>query len=649
MAECNFKPYEGSDKYLFISYAHKDSDEVFEIMNGLMQRGYRQWYDAGIEPGSEWPENIANHLKNCDVCLCFLSQNYINSQNCKREITFALSKGKSLLVIFLEELDLPAGLEMQLSSQQCVFYHKYNDKNAFFSKATAGTLLDGSLMPGYEKTNASSPEEADTQYINSAVNVMTEGSNVNTENKKNSPKPKKKVFSKAFIPVLGGVIGVLAIVALCIISSVSPIKLSSGDKVKRNIQSLTIYKNDVTTQDIQKINKLKELNSLNFEGCKFIDQSATNLVKNKYVSSLNLKECKGIEDYSFLNKMSNLDTLTLINNGLTDSIFDISQSETISTLTISEPQFTNLAHINVNNMYSLNIENSGVSDISLLSSDLLFLCELNISGTKVANIDNIMDFQNLSTLRADNLEISNPTKELVSVSISTLSMANCGLTDLSFLQRTTSLNTVDISGNNIKDITPLLNSSDCLAVFNVSSNPLSDESFEKMKQLSKINTLDVSNIPIKNLDFVIYMSSLYKITASNCCLEDVSMLSRCPVLSNVNVSYNNIEDVSAVFTSSPYISPTYDLSNNMISDITYLNKDEISKLNLSGNMITKNSLPAVLPKTGFFYITYFEGVENIRFSEDTTGALIYVLDTPGDKQETVKTSLSKYGNVYFKQ
>ncbi|MBQ2478969.1 MAG: toll/interleukin-1 receptor domain-containing protein, partial [Erysipelotrichales bacterium] len=67
------KPYEGSDNYIFISYAHKDSERVFPLLRKLTENGYRIWYDEGIDPGTEWPESIARHLESSSVCLSFIS------------------------------------------------------------------------------------------------------------------------------------------------------------------------------------------------------------------------------------------------------------------------------------------------------------------------------------------------------------------------------------------------------------------------------------------------------------------------------------------------------------------------------------------------------------------------------------------------
>ena len=62
-------PYNGNEDYIFISYSHRDMDTVLPILARMKQAGYRFWYDEGIDPGSEWPESIADHLSRCRVCL----------------------------------------------------------------------------------------------------------------------------------------------------------------------------------------------------------------------------------------------------------------------------------------------------------------------------------------------------------------------------------------------------------------------------------------------------------------------------------------------------------------------------------------------------------------------------------------------------
>ncbi|MDO5455300.1 MAG: toll/interleukin-1 receptor domain-containing protein [Eubacteriales bacterium] len=126
--------YEGNEPYIFVSYAHKDSPRIFRIIEKLSARGYRIWYDEGIEPGSEWPEYIANHLIRAEMVLSFLTPNAVESVNCRREINFALSRSKPVLAIYMENMDIPAGMELQLSSQQNILYYNYDSEERFLDK-----------------------------------------------------------------------------------------------------------------------------------------------------------------------------------------------------------------------------------------------------------------------------------------------------------------------------------------------------------------------------------------------------------------------------------------------------------------------------------------------------------------------------------
>ena len=134
--------YEGDSPYIFISYAHKDSDSVMRVLDVMQSRGYRFWYDDGIVPGSEWPEYIAAHLDKAAVVVAFISDNSVKSSNCRREITFALSRNKPFISVFLEETELPLGLELQLSSAQSVIKHNFNTEEAFWDKLCTTPILE---------------------------------------------------------------------------------------------------------------------------------------------------------------------------------------------------------------------------------------------------------------------------------------------------------------------------------------------------------------------------------------------------------------------------------------------------------------------------------------------------------------------------
>ena len=136
------RPYEGTDPYLFISYAHRDYDRIEPILRELAARGYRFWYDEGIDPGTEWPESIARHLENSSACLSFITPHSAASNNCRREIHFALSRNIPLLTVYLEETKISSGLEMQLSSNQSVMAYRYPDLGSLMERILSVDVMD---------------------------------------------------------------------------------------------------------------------------------------------------------------------------------------------------------------------------------------------------------------------------------------------------------------------------------------------------------------------------------------------------------------------------------------------------------------------------------------------------------------------------
>lgn len=133
--------YEGKEKYIFVSYSHKDTARVLPIIEALQKKGFRVWYDGGIEAGTEWPEYVAEHLVGSEVVLVFLSQNALGSQNCTREINFAVAKRKNMLVIHLEEVTMTLGMEMQLGSLQAIFYYRFSAEADFLTALCAAKVL----------------------------------------------------------------------------------------------------------------------------------------------------------------------------------------------------------------------------------------------------------------------------------------------------------------------------------------------------------------------------------------------------------------------------------------------------------------------------------------------------------------------------
>lgn len=163
-------PYIGEEPYIFVSYAHKDSEVVMRAIALLQQSGFRVWYDEGIDPGSEWPSTIAKYLERSSYFIGFISANALDSNYCKCELHTAFNERKKMLIVYLENIKLEGGLKMQLSSRQSIHWYKYESENAFFKKLlTASGLNDCRESENNVKTiNASTAAQANS---NTAVEL----------------------------------------------------------------------------------------------------------------------------------------------------------------------------------------------------------------------------------------------------------------------------------------------------------------------------------------------------------------------------------------------------------------------------------------------------------------------------------------------
>ena len=137
------KAYEGNKPYIFISYAHKDSDTVLPILEALSEAGYRIWYDAGIGKGTHWGDYIANHIDNCAVFIPFISKAFCESKYCQREMFRASEKDVDALPIYLENVNLSevsSGNDMWIGPLQKMFLYDMS-RDTFIRELLSVQLL----------------------------------------------------------------------------------------------------------------------------------------------------------------------------------------------------------------------------------------------------------------------------------------------------------------------------------------------------------------------------------------------------------------------------------------------------------------------------------------------------------------------------
>jgi predicted ATPase/class 3 adenylate cyclase len=126
--QTSITPYNGTEPYIFVSYAHADESVVMAEMGRLKEMGLNIWYDAGIAPGSTWREEIAKSLAKASRMIFFVSKKSAHSIHCMQETSFSHTRGVKILAIHLEPVELPLGLELNLGDQQAIFKYQLQDK-----------------------------------------------------------------------------------------------------------------------------------------------------------------------------------------------------------------------------------------------------------------------------------------------------------------------------------------------------------------------------------------------------------------------------------------------------------------------------------------------------------------------------------------
>jgi hypothetical protein len=135
--------YKGEEPYRFVSYSHQDKNRVYPEILRLYNLGYRIWYDKGIEPGCEFPDEVAKAIKNSSLFMVFISHQAVQSDNVENEINFALENKIKILPIYLEETKLTEGLQLQIGRRQGVMKFRKTEEayNEEISKTLPGETL----------------------------------------------------------------------------------------------------------------------------------------------------------------------------------------------------------------------------------------------------------------------------------------------------------------------------------------------------------------------------------------------------------------------------------------------------------------------------------------------------------------------------
>lgn len=241
------------------------------------------------------------------------------------------------------------------------------------------------------------------------------------------------------------------------------------------------------------------------------------------------------------------------------------------------------------------------SDIYL--SDLYKITYLHLSDKNISNLEDIVNFKNLTSLYCESNDISNITwlKELSNlevlylnnnkiedisslgelVNLKELSIRANKIKDITALKELTNLKTLYIGGNNIKDISSLASLVN-LEYLELSESNISDIS--RLKDLKKLNYLDLSDNKINDISALSQLEAIIELILDNNNISDIRALEALSTLEYLSLSNNIISEIGNL---SDLINLKYlYLDDNRIKDIGGLsNMRNLVSLSLRNNQI----------------------------------------------------------------
>lgn len=143
--------YQGNNPYVFVSYAHKDNEKVLDLIKLLKRKMCRIWYDEGLTPGGSWNDDLANHISKCECVIIIITNNSIQSQYVKSELNYAISLNKKIYPVFLENVELPAGLAMMLGTTQYIYINDLESETNKLIDSLPEIIFEIKKTPFYEK------------------------------------------------------------------------------------------------------------------------------------------------------------------------------------------------------------------------------------------------------------------------------------------------------------------------------------------------------------------------------------------------------------------------------------------------------------------------------------------------------------------
>ena len=354
----------------------------------------------------------------------------------------------------------------------------------------------------------------------------------------------------------------------------------SNTKINQNIvdglEKVKLSTLEIKNHSALDLSTLKECKKIKlYSEDPITNETIANITHMAGLQELDLSGDIQVDDYSVLNGLQTLDTLSINQNeenplnlgtmpqltnikslslygDKADCVSDISDLgkmywlEELYIIWQTVPDISALS--NMSALKILKIPGANVSDISVLSN-MSNLEVLDISGTKVSDISVLSNIQTLEQLNLAGTEIADLSVLPQLINLKTLSLASMDLSDASVL-------------SGLKNLESL----------NLQNSSISDYSF--LADMTNLKELNLEGSSISNLDAVAGMNDLEKLNISGCRIKDISALEGKEKLTCLDISETDVDDISALNMSKELVN--LDISGTTVNDFSPLK--DMSKL-----------------------------------------------------------------------
>ena len=92
---------------VYISYRKKERSFVSILQKDLYQNDFNVWYDEFLIPGEVFSDSCDKQIRNCDLFIAVLSENYLDSYGGRYELPTAIKERKQILLVVIGETPIP--------------------------------------------------------------------------------------------------------------------------------------------------------------------------------------------------------------------------------------------------------------------------------------------------------------------------------------------------------------------------------------------------------------------------------------------------------------------------------------------------------------------------------------------------------------